>query len=57
MAYRPTPNIVPAISTFYLWHGREMLLLTHDNLKLKISSQPLDHNQRMKTLKTLIKLA
>ena len=45
MAYRATPNIVTAISIYYLRRGREMLLLTHDNLKLKISSQPLDHNQ------------
>jgi len=57
MAYRATPNTVRGYSPFYLIHRREMHLPNQDNLKAKISAQPLEHNRRLKSLKASLKLA
>ena len=57
MAHRATPSTVTGYSPFYLLHGREMQLPNQEDLKAKISSQPLDHSQRLKTLKASLNLA
>ena len=57
MAHRATPSTVTGYSPFYLLHGREMQLPNQENLKAKISSQPLDQNQRLKNLKASLNLA
>ena len=57
MAYRATPNTVTGYSPFYLSHGRKMQLPNQNDLKAKISAKPLDHNQRLKSLKASLRLA
>ena len=57
MAHRATPSTVTGYSPFYLLHGREMQLPNQENLKAKISSQPLDQNQRLKNLKASLNFA
>jgi len=57
MAYRATPKTDTGYSPFYLLHGRETQLPNQVDLKAKISAQPLDHNQRLKSLKASLNLA
>jgi len=57
MAYRATPNATTKYSPFYLLHGREMPLLTRENLKAKISKENRSHRQRLENLKANLRSA
>ena len=57
MAYRATPNSVTGYSPFHLLHGREVVLPSSDNLKVKISQENPDHKRRLESLKSGLKLA
>jgi len=51
MAYRATPNTTTGYNPLYLLHGREMILLSSDNLKAKIAMDNPNHQQRLESLK------
>jgi hypothetical protein len=51
MAFRATRNTVTRYSTFYLLHGREMVLPGNENLKAKISTEKSGHKRRLESLK------
>lgn len=49
MAYRATPNTTRGYSPFYLFHGREMVLPSCDDLWAKLSKEVKDqeHARRL----------
>ena len=57
MAYRATPNTTTGYRQFYLLHGREMSLHGNDTLKAKLPQKNQEHEQRLQTLKSSLKLA
>jgi len=57
MAYRATPHSTTGYSSFYLLHGREMILPNEGDLKAKISHdiQDVDQVKRLENLKSSLK--
>ena len=57
MSHRATPHSTTGFSPFFLLHGREMVLPSHDDLKARVTAENLDHKHRLENLKTSLKRA
>ena len=57
MAHRAMPHSTTGFSPFFLLHGREMTLPSHDNLKARVTGENLDHKCRLENLKTGLQTA
>ena len=57
MSHRATPHSTTGFSPFFLLHGREMVLPSHDDLKARVTGENLDHKHRLENLKTSLKTA
>jgi len=57
MAHRATPHCTTGFSPFYLLHGREMILPSHEYLKAGVSGENLDHKRQIENLKNSLKTA
>ena len=57
MAYRSTPNTTTGFSSYYLLHGREMVVPNSNDLKAKIPTENSGHDSRLENLKSSLRLA
>jgi len=57
ISYRANPHTTTGYSPFYLFQGREMVLLSTDNLKARLPKNNTDDDQRLENLKTNLRLA
>jgi len=57
MSHRATPHSTTGFCPFFLLHGREMILPSHDDLKARVTRENLDHKHRLENLKTSLKTA
>ena len=56
-SHRATLHSTITFSPFFLLHGREMIQLSHENLKSRVTGENLDHKRRLENMKTSFRTA